>query len=82
MVHAEEVLGLNRSTLHTLVLVPHLGFFGRRIDEHDDPTPNRDVAKEELEGNTSLQFTVVVRDDQLLRRRRLFFFFSDLIKKK
>ena len=81
MVHAEEVLGLTRSTLHTLVLVPHVRFFGRRIDGHDDPTPNRDVTKEELEGDANLQFTVVVRDDQLLRRRRLSCFFSDEIKK-
>ena len=73
MVHAEEVLGLTRSTLHTLALVPHVWFFGRRIDEHDDPTTNREVAKKELEGNADVQSTVVVRDDQLLRRRRLLF---------
>ena len=49
-------------------------FFGSRIDEHDDPTPNREVMKEELEGNADVQSTVVVRDDQLLRRRLCRFF--------
>ena len=51
-----------------VVLVPHLWRFGRRIDRHDDPTPNREVAKEELEGNADVQKTVVVRDNQLLRK--------------
>ena len=34
-------------------------YFGSRFDGHDDPTPNRDVLKEELEGNADVQRTVV-----------------------
>ena len=68
MVHAEEVLGLTRSTLHALVLIPNVWCFGRWIDRHDDPTPNREIAKKELVGNADVQSTVVIRDDQLLRR--------------
>ena len=73
MVDADEDLRVTMSTL-VVVSVPDVWYFGSRIDGHDDPTPNRDVAKEELEGNADVQSTVVVRDDQLLRRRLCCFF--------
>ena len=73
MVDADgEGLRLTMSTL-VVVLVPHVWYFGSRFDGHDDPTPNRDVLKEELEGNANVQRTVEVRDDQLMRRRSILF---------
>ena len=68
----------NHGRCHTMpalvvVSVPDVRYFGSRIDGHDDPTPNRDVLKEELERNADVQRPVEVRDDQFLRRRSLLF---------
>ena len=67
MVDVDDDLRLTMSTL-VVVLAPHVWYFRSRIDGRDDPTPNRDVLKEELEGNADVQRPVEVRDDQFLRR--------------